>query len=65
MATGNPILLADEPAGALDFHHARLGPPTTIGIAAVAGIASVAATPLLLARWLRRMNLPGTFRVVE
>ena len=39
--------------------------PTTILIAAIVGIASVAATPLLLARRLRRMNLPGTLRVVE
>ena len=39
--------------------------PTTILIAAVVGIASVAITPLLLARRLRRMNLPGTLRVVE
>ena len=33
--------------------------PTTIVIAAVVGIASVAATPLLLVRRLRRMNLPA------
>ena len=39
--------------------------PTTILIAAIVGIASVAATPLLLVRRLRRMNLPGTLRVVE
>jgi putative ABC transport system permease protein len=39
--------------------------PTTIVIAAVVGIASVAATPLLLVRRLRRMNLPGALRVVE
>ncbi len=39
--------------------------PTTILIAAIVGIASVAVTPLLLARRLRRMNLPGTLRVVE
>jgi putative ABC transport system permease protein len=39
--------------------------PTTIIIAAIVGIASVAVTPLLLARRLRRMNLPGTLRVVE
>ncbi len=39
--------------------------PTTIVIAAIVGIASVAATPLLLARRLQRMNLPGTLRVVE
>ena len=39
--------------------------PTTILIAAVVGIASVAATPLFLIRRLRRMNLPGTLRVVE
>jgi putative ABC transport system permease protein len=39
--------------------------PTTILIAAVVGIASVAVTPLLLAGRLRRMNLPGTLRVVE
>lgn len=39
--------------------------PTTILIAAIVGIASVAATPLLLARRLQRMNLPGTLRVVE
>jgi putative ABC transport system permease protein len=38
---------------------------TTILIAAIVGIASVAATPLLLVRRLRRMNLPGTLRVVE
>jgi putative ABC transport system permease protein len=39
--------------------------PTTILIAAIVGIASVAVTPLLLARRLQRMNLPGTLRVVE
>ena len=39
--------------------------PTTILIAAIVGIASVAATPLFLVRRLRRMNLPGTLRVVE
>jgi len=39
--------------------------PTTIIIAAIVGIASVAVTPLLLARRLRRMDLPGTLRVVE
>jgi putative ABC transport system permease protein len=39
--------------------------PTTILIAAFVGIASVAATPLLLVRRLQRMNLPGTLRVVE
>ncbi|HSM67778.1 MAG TPA: ABC transporter permease [Ilumatobacteraceae bacterium] len=39
--------------------------PTTILIAASVGIASVAVTPLFLARRLRRMNLPGTLRVVE
>jgi putative ABC transport system permease protein len=39
--------------------------PTTILIAAIVGIAAVAATPLLLVRQLQRMNLPGTLRVVE
>lgn len=39
--------------------------PTTILVAAFVGIASVAVTPLLLARRIRRMNLPGTLRVVE
>jgi putative ABC transport system permease protein len=39
--------------------------PTTIIIAAIVGVASVAATPLLLVRRLRRMNLPSTLRVVE
>jgi putative ABC transport system permease protein len=39
--------------------------PTTILVAAVVGIASVAATPLFLVRRLQRMNLPGTLRVVE
>jgi putative ABC transport system permease protein len=39
--------------------------PTTIFIAAIVGVASVAATPLFLVRRLRRMNLPGTLRVVE
>jgi putative ABC transport system permease protein len=39
--------------------------PRTILIAAIVGIASVAATPLVLARRLQRMNLPGTLRVVE
>ena len=39
--------------------------PTTILIAAIVGVASVAATPLFLVRRLRRMNLPGTLRVVE
>ena len=39
--------------------------PTTMLIAAIVGIASVAATPLFLVRRLRRMNLPGTLRVVE
>jgi putative ABC transport system permease protein len=39
--------------------------PTTILVAAIVGIASVAATPLFLVRRLRRMDLPGTLRVVE
>jgi len=39
--------------------------PTTILIAAIVGVASVAATPLFLVRRLRRMNLPATLRVVE
>ncbi len=39
--------------------------PTTILIAAIVGIASVAITPLLLVGRLRRMDLPGTLRVVE
>jgi putative ABC transport system permease protein len=39
--------------------------PTTILIAAIVGIATVAATPLLLVRRLQRMNLPGALRVVE
>ncbi|HSP30058.1 MAG TPA: FtsX-like permease family protein, partial [Ilumatobacteraceae bacterium] len=39
--------------------------PTTILIAALVGIASVAATPLFLVRRLQHMNLPGTLRVVE
>jgi putative ABC transport system permease protein len=39
--------------------------PTTILVAAIVGIVSVAATPLLLVRRLQRMNLPGTLRVVE
>ncbi len=39
--------------------------PTTILIAATVGIASVAATPIFLVRRLRRMDLPGTLRVVE
>ena len=39
--------------------------PTTILIAAFVGVASVAATPLFLVRRLRRMDLPGTLRVVE
>lgn len=39
--------------------------PTTIIIAAIVGVASVAATPLLLVRRLQRMNLPSTLRVVE
>ncbi len=39
--------------------------PATILIAAIVGIASVAATPLFIVRRLRRMNLPGTLRVVE
>jgi putative ABC transport system permease protein len=39
--------------------------PATILIAAIVGIASVAATPLLLVRRLQRMDLPGTLRVVE
>jgi len=39
--------------------------PTTILIAAIVGIVSVAVTPLFLIRRLRRMNLPGTLRVVE
>jgi putative ABC transport system permease protein len=39
--------------------------PATILITATVGIASVAATPLFLVRRLRRMNLPGTLRVVE
>jgi putative ABC transport system permease protein len=39
--------------------------PTTIVVAMIVGIASVAATPLFLVRRLRRMNLPGTLRVVE
>jgi putative ABC transport system permease protein len=39
--------------------------PTTIAIAAMVGVVSVAATPLFLLRRLRRMDLPGTLRVVE
>ena len=39
--------------------------PTTIAIAAIVGVVSVAATPLFLLRRLRRMDLPGTLRVVE
>jgi putative ABC transport system permease protein len=39
--------------------------PTTILVAAIVGVASVAATPLFLVGRLRRMNLPGTLRVVE
>ena len=39
--------------------------PTTILIAAIVGVASVAATPIFLVRRLRRMNLPATLRVVE
>ncbi len=39
--------------------------PTTILVAAIVGVASVAATPLFLVRRLQRMNLPGTLRVVE
>jgi putative ABC transport system permease protein len=39
--------------------------PTTILIAAIVGIASVAVTPIFLVRRLQRMNLPGTLRVVE
>ena len=39
--------------------------PTTILVAALVGIVSVAATPLLLVRRIHRMNLPGTLRVVE
>ena len=39
--------------------------PTTIVIAAVVGIVSVAVTPLFLVRRLQRMDLPGTLRVVE
>ncbi len=39
--------------------------PTTMLVAAFVGIASVAVTPLLLVRRIRRMNLPGTLRVVE
>ena len=39
--------------------------PTTILIASIVGIASVAATPLFLVRRLQRMDLPGTLRVVE
>ena len=39
--------------------------PATILIAAFVGILSVAATPLFLVRRLRRMDLPGTLRVVE
>ena len=39
--------------------------PMTVLVAATVGIASVAVTPVLLARRLQRMNLPGTLRVVE
>ena len=39
--------------------------PSTVVVAAVVGIVAVAAAPLLLARRLRNMNLPGTLRVVE
>ncbi|MGF1598374.1 MAG: FtsX-like permease family protein [Acidimicrobiales bacterium] len=39
--------------------------PTTILVTAIVGIISVGATPLLLVRRLRNMNLPGTLRVVE
>jgi putative ABC transport system permease protein len=37
----------------------------TIGTAAVLGIVAVAAAPLLTVRRLRRMNIPGTLRIVE
>lgn len=39
--------------------------PTTILIAALVGIASVAVTPIFLVRRLDHMDLPGTLRVVE
>ncbi len=39
--------------------------PATILIAAIVGIASIAAAPLFLVRRIRRMDLPGTLRVVE
>jgi putative ABC transport system permease protein len=38
---------------------------TTIGTAAVLGVVAVAVAPLLTIRRLRRMDLPGTLRVVE
>lgn len=39
--------------------------PATIGLAAVVGIAAVAAAPLFLVRRLARMDLPDTLRVME
>ncbi len=38
---------------------------TTIGIVVVMGIVAVALAPLLTARRMRRMDLPGTLRLVE
>jgi putative ABC transport system permease protein len=39
--------------------------PATVAIAAAVGVVAVAAAPLFLARRLRRMDIPGTLRVME
>ena len=39
--------------------------PSTVGLAFTLGVAAVAVAPLLMARRLVRMDIPGTLRVVE
>ncbi len=48
-----------------DFGIARYVSPSTLGLAAVVGIAAVAIAPLFLVRRVRKMDLPGTLRVME
>jgi putative ABC transport system permease protein len=39
--------------------------PGTVGVALLVGVLVVGLAPLLMTRRLRRMNLPGTLRLVE
>ena len=80
LATQNPILLADEPTGELDYRTGvqTLLPDTvpevsvhttlrasSLALTAALGVAAVAAAPLFTIRRLRRMPIPDTLRVQE